>query len=256
VQLAIPGHSDVSTGGARVIAQDAALPFVLEAIASAGTLYDYAARHRDAETIQGRGTVYVVPGPGSHRWVVRHLAHGGLLAPVTGDRFLRLGIPRPFNELRVALELKERDIPTPAVVAAAVYPSGLWYSGEVAREEIPDAMDLAACLFGESGLSESQRHDTLAQAGRLLGSLYRAGVIHPDLNLKNILVSWSEGAPKAHILDLEKCRIVPHASKLRLRQMFSRLRRSARRFAERTGRAISEDEWAWFYQSLLLKLRE
>ena len=229
---------------AHVIGRDDSLAFFREAIAAAGTMYDYAARHPDAEAIHGRQTVYLIPGPRGGRWVVRHLSHGGALAPLTGDRFLRFGTPRPFNELRLSVTLRERGIPTPAVAAAVVYPCGLIYRGEVARDEVTHARDLAACLFGETRLDAQRRLAALVAAGRLVRSLHDAGIIHPDLNLRNLLIQQRESTPRAYILDIEKCRDVSHVSGSQRQRMLDRLRRSARRFEERTGTRLTDDEWA------------
>jgi 3-deoxy-D-manno-octulosonic acid kinase len=243
------GYISDRVHGAHVIVQETALPFVRDAIAGAGGLYDYAAAHPEAETIQGRGRLYVIPGPGSDRWVVRHLTHGGMLAmlaPLTGDRFVRRGTPRPFNELLLAAKLNDIGIRTPEVVAAAVYPSGLLYRGEMARTEVTGALDLAACLFADSGLDEARRHEVLAAAGQLVASLHLAGVAHPDLNLRNILIELGEGAPRAVIIDLEKCTVVPELSRRQRRRMIRRFGRSARRFEESTGRRINLKEWETF----------
>ncbi|KPK75509.1 MAG: hypothetical protein AMS25_18220 [Gemmatimonas sp. SM23_52] len=242
----LPGYRRERIGKAQVVAREEALPFVHAAIEAAGTLYAYAAARPEAEAIAGRGTVYVIPGPGSNRWVVRQLTHGGLLAPLTRDLFLRVGIPRPFNELYLALKLQDHGIATPGIDAAVVYPSGPLYRGEVARDEVPDALDLAACLFGET-CDARQRLAALGVSARLLGSLHRAGVIHPDLNLRNVLIQWGEETPRAYILDLEKCRTVPQISPRRQNAMLRRFRRSARRFEERTGKQLTSVEWDQFH---------
>jgi hypothetical protein len=243
------GYRRVPIGGGRVIVGEDALPFVEAALSRAGTLYDYAARHPEAEPLVGRATVFVVPGPGAGRWLVRRLTHGGLLAPLTRDRFLRVGRPRPFNELLLSHRFRELGIATPRVVAAAVYPSGPIYRGEVAREYVADALDLAACLFAD-GLDADRRHEALAAAGRLLRSLFDAGVVHRDLNLRNVLVKWSDGAAAAQILDIEKCRVRPTLAEGPRRRMIERFRRSARRFEQRGGRAIGESEWRAFHEAL------
>ncbi len=252
--LTIAGYTSEWIGGAKVVSRDAASRFVRDAIAEAGSLYDYAASHPAAQVIRGRQLVYVIPTPDSGRWVVRHLSHGGLPAPLTGDRFLNLGTPRPFNELQVSLRLIDMGIRTPPVVVAAVYPSGVIYRGEVAREEVTDASDLAECLFG-SKLPNSLRPDALSAAGRLIGSLHRGGVAHPDLNIRNVLIRWSEKTPEAYILDVEKCRIRPRLSKLARRRMLSRLQRSARKLEERSRQLVSKGEWDAFLAAYVKAFR-
>jgi hypothetical protein len=244
-----PGYRSARIGRAHVIARAEALPFVEEAIASSGTLYDYAAQHPERETVRGRTAVFVIPGPSLDRWLVRRLSHGGLLAPLTGDRFLGLGTPRPFNEIYMSLAFRDRAIPTPEVTAAAVYSSGMIYRGEVARELITDAADLAACLFGEIRLDEAQRHEVMTAAGALLASLFDAGVIHRDLNIRNVLVKW-DGSVEAYILDIEKCAIVSELSDLQRQRMLRRFRRSASRFGDRTGLHLSDVDWDAFYAGL------
>ena len=236
-------HDEERIGGARVIAEPAVLEFVRTAITSSGSLYAYAAARDEAEPMKGRGTLYVISGPDSNRWVVRHLSHGGLLAPLTGDLFFPFGLERPYNELRVAKRLREVGVPTPEVLAAVVYPSGLMYRGDVARLEIPEARDLADCLFGQPDLDPAARSDILRAAGGTLGSAWRAGLIHPDLNLRNILVQFRDAEPKAFIIDLEKCRLVLQVPQTRLQRMIARLERSARKFEAQTGRRISDSEW-------------
>ena len=249
--LNIPGYQHDTVGPATIIAKDGSLGFVREAIADSGTLYDYAAAHPQAETISGRQTVYTIPAPESGRWVIRQLSHGGLLAPLTGDRFLSLGAPRPFNELRLSVLLRDLGIATPAVAAAVVYRSGPVYRGEVARVEITDADDLSACLF-YSDLSPSLRSDALSAAGQLIGSLHRVGVVHPDLNIRNILIRWSDEPLGAYILDIEKCSVEARLSQRMRLTMLNRFRRSLRKFERVTGRRLSGDEWEDFQTAYML----
>ncbi len=235
------GYRSAQVGDARVVAREDAVAFVQDAIESAGTLYNFARRHPDAETIQGRQKLYIIPGPGSPRWVVRQLSHGGLLAPITGKRFFRSGKPRPLNELQLSVKLQQLGILTPNVVAAVVYSSRFSYHGEMAREEVGNARDLADCLFAEPDLDPLQRASALAAAGRLIGALHRTGVLHPDLNLKNILIADPAGEPQAYILDIEKCRIVSNLSGGQREAMVARISRSAHKFEIGTGRHISAE---------------
>jgi hypothetical protein len=240
------GYSHERVGDAELLARDDVLDCVRARLREAGTLYDHAARHPEAVTIRGRQRLYIVPGPGAQRWVVRQLSHGGLLAPITGRRFLRRGTPRPFNELLLSVTLQQAGIATPAVVAAVVYAAGAFYGGEVAREEIPDAHDLADCLFGEVALDASQRGAVLVAAGRLIGALHRTGVLHPDLNLRNVLIENPAAEAAAYILDIEKCRVVRPLSGAQREAMLARLARSAHKFEISSGRHISADEWTVF----------
>lgn len=240
-----PGYGSETVSGTKLIARADAIGFARKALATSGTLYDFAAVQPDAEAIEGRGRIYIIPGPTSRRWVVRHLSHGGLLAPITGDRFLNVGHPRPFNELSLSVKLSELGIATPAVVAAVLYPAGMSYRGDVAREEIDNALDLADCLF-KSGTAGPGRSAAIAAAGGLIGSLHAAGVIHPDLNIRNVLIQHGGDRPIAYILDTEKCRLTSRLSQSARRGMLERFERSARKFESRTGSVLDSQEWQAF----------
>ena len=81
------GYTRFLQGSADVGALGACAEAVRRAV-GARSLYDYAATHPNRRELRGRGVAYAVPLPdGETRVVVRHSRHGGLLAPVTGDRF-------------------------------------------------------------------------------------------------------------------------------------------------------------------------
>ncbi|MGH8659341.1 MAG: hypothetical protein ACREV4_12945, partial [Gammaproteobacteria bacterium] len=117
---------------------------VREAIALSHTLYEYAARHLGRCRIQGRVPAYAVTLPdGTTRVVVRHSQHGGLLAGITGDRFL--APTRAPQELSNALCLAARAVPTPMIVAYAAYPAGPWLRrSDIDTLELVHGKDLAA----------------------------------------------------------------------------------------------------------------
>src|SRR5919205_114439 len=99
----------------------------------------------------GRGVAYAVALPDdATRVVVRRSRHGGVLAPITGERFL--GPTRAPRELDVALRLARLGVPTPEVVAFATYPAGpLVRRADVLTREVEDAVDLASALADADG---------------------------------------------------------------------------------------------------------
>jgi 3-deoxy-D-manno-octulosonic acid kinase len=131
----------------------------LEAVRTAlksGTLYEYAAQHEEARSLSGRGVVYAAPLPNGDRVVVRHNRHGGLLAPLTGDRFL--SPTRAPYELEASLQLIANGVPTPEIIAYAVYRAGpLLRRSDVASREIRDSADLATMSPKEPRPSGRQR---------------------------------------------------------------------------------------------------
>jgi 3-deoxy-D-manno-octulosonic acid kinase len=170
------------------------------------------------------------------------------VAHLLRDRYLAVGEPRPLSELHASLEAAGRGILSPAVVAGAVYPAGAFYRADLVTEEIPGGMDLAEILFGEAARPVAPpavpRLAALAAAGELVRRLAEAGLRHPDLNAKNIVLEASTGGPRAWLVDLDGCRFAPGASREAGRVMRRRLERSLRTLATRSGRALVEDEWA------------
>lgn len=277
----------VRVGAAVAIALPEAVDAVREALEKFGTLFEYARRHPRAERLQGRGPLYAIPAKGSASerwWVVRHYRRGGAVAHWLGDRYLRVSTGRPLRELWASQELLRRGIETPRIVAAAIYPSGLFYRADVATERVQHAVDLAQALFGkvaavrgaqdggfagepwtaERGVQArdgegwvggpvggtaagepdaAERLLACRAAGRLVHDLGERGVVHGDLNAKNILLQWAERPVRVYLLDLDRCRFVDGPSARGLERMWRRLRRSLRKWEARTGRALTPWEW-------------
>ena len=236
------GYVRFGLARALVVVQKAHADALREAMGD-GALYSWAARHPERRVLQGRMPAFAVPLPGSAtRVVVRHARHGGMLARITGDVFV--GATRAPHELAVAERLSREGVPTPDVVAYALYPVGpLLARADVATREIEQSRDLDTFLRDE--------HDAVARAlvlgavRELLVLLARAGARHPDLNLKNILVRADErGAPRAWVIDVD--RIVfhhpgdPAVAEANLR----RLLRSARKLRGTRGLPVGDDELA------------
>ena len=240
-----------------------------------GTLEAAAARHPDAEVLAGRGRVYVVPAPtvdapgergADERWVVRHYHRGGAIASLLGDRYLRVGRPRPFRELAVGRAVEARGVPTPVHIGAAVYRSGIWYRGDLVTRYVPVSRDLAAVLFpgrtlgsgplagsrarmvgtssaGASAAGASRDADPVAAmtaAGRLFRRIHEGGVDHPDLNLKNVLIRGTGAELEALVLDLDSATVTPEPERAPVREaargrMIARFWRSARKWERATG---------------------
>jgi 3-deoxy-D-manno-octulosonic acid kinase len=186
--------------------------------------------------------VYLVEG-GSGLWAVRHYRRGGLLAPVTGDRYLRgWSLPRPFAEARASELCRERGIPTPPVMAAAVYGRGPVYRGDLITRYLPDSLTLGAYLEGRRG-SGGEGVEALALAGDLARLLAKKGVHHPDLNVGNILLEAASHPPVGHVLDLDRVRVVESGRPLSPDRMLRRLARSLRKWQEGRGDRLPEEAW-------------
>jgi hypothetical protein len=150
--------------------------------------------------MQGRATAWATALPNGVEIVVRHSQHGGLLAPLTRDLFL--APTRAPHELAAALRLAAAGVPTPAVIAYAVYPAiGPCARADVATSllhgvALPDAWTVATTIDESWDLVES-----LAQ---LLSALRHAGAHHPDLNVRNVLLLDGTSGPTAAVLDVDR----------------------------------------------------
>ena len=243
-----PGYAMARVGGTTAVAMTALVPTITDILARS-TLYDYAAKHPARRARIGRAPVYLVPLVGSERpVVVRHSWHGGVLAPITGDRFI--APTRAPYELAMSRQLAALGVATPLVVAYAVYPAGpLLRRSDVVTEEIPDSADLAAVLSGASAVVP--RQEAVAAAEGLLGAIARAGVRHADLNLKNILVAGTEGGvARAFLLDVDRAHIDPSRARAAAANA-ARLTRSARKWRDRHGAPITDAELASFETAAL-----
>lgn len=243
------GYERVEIGKVRAFAAQPALPWLRAVLASGATLHQWGSGQASGTTLAGRGAVYSVsapvPGPDAHpRWIVRHYYRGGAVAaPLLGDRYLAAGAPRPIRELHAAHHARARGIPTPAVVAGAVYRAGIWYRADLVTEQIPDASDLADVLWGpnEPGIPAEV---ALLATGALVRRLERAGILHPDLNAKNVLVTGTGSEPRVHLVDLDGCCARDQGVPVPAFSMRRRLERSLRKFESRTGRELPATAWA------------
>jgi 3-deoxy-D-manno-octulosonic acid kinase len=216
-------------------------------LTAGGTVHAWAATHPQLRELAGRGRVYSVPAPARgpddrDRWVVRHYLRGGAVARFLTDRYVAVGRPRPMVEACASVEARARGIPTPAAVAGAVYFAGPFYRADLVTEEIPDAADLARVLFGPQP-TPIEDEAALAASGRLVRSLERAGLLHPDLNAKNIVLRGERASPRAHLVDLDRCCARTLGIPAPAFPMRRRLERSLRKFEVRTGRKLSAEAW-------------
>jgi hypothetical protein len=226
-------------GSTRLVVRRGEVDAVQRALAS-GTLYEYAARHPDARALAGRGIAYAVPLPNGTRIVVRHNRHGGLLAPLTRDLFLPP--TRAPYELAIAQRLTASGVPTPEIIAYAVYSVGpLLRRSDVASREIEHSADLALILTQSV---KTERITALDATARLIGLLSACGARHHDLNVKNVLLARSSTGFTAHVLDVDRVELGrPGDSRITERNL-DRFMRSARKWRALYGARVEEAELA------------
>lgn len=237
-----PGYERLYLAGAEVVARSI-LASAIAAALEEGSLYDYAAHHPAARSLIGRGMVYAVPLPGGGpAVVVRRSRHGGLFARLTGERFM--GRTRAPHELDVALHLGRLGIPTPEVLAYALYPAaGAGHRADVVTAEITGGADLATRLIDAD--EEATRRALLDIAGSLLARMAAAGVRHPDLNLRNVLIAPDvNGDDEAWLLDVDRVWFdTPGAARVATANV-RRLARSARKWRRLHGLRVADADLA------------
>lgn len=243
-KIVVPHPYRVLTVGETIlVAGPEAVEPARRALAEAGSLLAFASEHPESRVLKSRrGRAYSFPGP-EGRWVVRHYRRGSLLTRWLTDRYLRAGVPRPVRELLVSHAARQRGVRTPEVVALAVYPTGAFYRADLATSYVPCSSNLAQVLFDPGTHGAEDRETALAAAGRLVRTAHERGIVHVDLTLQNIVLEWTARPPRAHLLDLDGCRVVPGPlPQWQRKAMLGRLRRSLRGWEERTGRALTPAE--------------
>lgn len=134
--------------------------------------------------------------------LVREFGKGGLLRAVRGRLFH--GPWRPLEELVLQRRLLALGVPVAEVVGAVVLRRALGWRGFLLLREVEGAKDLEALLHGERPPCRATLRDLLGQAGAAVRRLHDAGVPHPDLHPKNLLVT-----PDGRVLVLDLDRAFP-----------------------------------------------
>ncbi|HEX6587782.1 MAG TPA: lipopolysaccharide kinase InaA family protein [Longimicrobiales bacterium] len=230
--------------GTELVALPEVWDGVRHALEQSGTLFDYAATRPGAVELAGRGVAYHIAAPASYtgeRWVVRHYRRGGFIARFLHDRYVDAGTRRPLRELIASARARERGVATPEVVAAIVHPVGGWYRGDIATRYLPESRDLAARLFDDDEVE--RRRDAMRLAGALMRRAHEAGVVHNDLNLKNILIAGDGDGARAWLLDLDRAVVMRDAAaKFERDLMLRRFARSLRKFERLRRRKLNDGE--------------
>lgn len=158
------------------------------------------------------------------RAILKHGRRGGLLK---GDLFF--GLRRPLREFMLSDQARKKGVPTPVVAAARVRSVlGLGYRGDLLVVEIPDAKDLGD-LLRHPPATARERNRAIRAAARAVRKAHDAGLLHADLNLKNVLVR----ADEAWVIDLDKS--VLRAAPLGQAERASNLLRLYRSFLKKGG---------------------
>ncbi len=191
-----PGYESFLVGRAQVVAlQEVRL--AIESSMNGVSLHEWASRQPSAVPMKGRATAWATMLPSGVETVVRHSHHGGFFAAVTGDLFL--APTRAPRELAAALRLAAVGVRTPEVLAYAVYPA----FGPLVRADVATRLLRGIPLpeAWRAARTDDSRQVLVKAIARLLESLHRAGATHPDLNMRNVLITDSG---EAAVLDVDR----------------------------------------------------
>lgn len=118
--------------------------------------------------------------------MLRRYRHGGLLGRVTGS--LYLGPARALSELQVTARAEQLGAPVPHVMCLVLWPIlGPLWSAVIGTREETQATDLLTAL--REAPTPAERMQLSRRAGDAVGRLHDAGVEHPDLQLRNVIVT-------------------------------------------------------------------
>lgn len=148
---------------------------------------------------EGRGTTFFVQHQGRD-YVLRHYQRGGLVAKISKDKYLWLGLhfTRPWKEWQLLEKMLKQGLPVPIPAAIKVERTGLSYSADIMMHRIPHARTVMNILIVEA-LSEGY----WIAIGSMIRRFHEKGVFHADLNANNILID--EGG-RCYLIDFDRCK--------------------------------------------------
>jgi len=249
---AFPDIAPLRAGAATVFAPPALLSRVADLVRAHGSLYDWAASEPQPRALRGRAPVYVAALPDAGPTVVvRHAWHGGLLAPLTQDVFLPP--TRAPIELARSRALHAMGIPTTEVLGYVLYDAAFGLVRvDVMTRFVPDTSDLGMVL---ARLAPAVDCDAALDATLdLLTNLAEHRVVHPDLNVKNILLHTPEGAPaRAMVIDVDVIQLNAATPAQAMERNVARLSRSLRKWNRQFGCDMTESYIAEFATAALAR---
>ncbi len=230
------GYEEISAHGVRAWVRAEAIEDVRSILEGGDRVWEWAGRREGVVALEGRAPTYVIPretaGPD---WVVRRGLRGGMVAPLLHDRYLALGTPRPFKEIQTSQHAVARGVATPRVIAGVVYGLGPLYQSDVVTEFVPRATTLADRIQHTEDVTSA-----LDRARRVIEELSAAGVLHVDVNARNILLVADDET--AWVIDLDRARVVTSSPALLRERMARRLARSISKVAGPDRPELTEAE--------------
>lgn len=159
-------------------------------------------RARNAVTGEapGRGSALFLQTPFGAA-VLRRYLRGGLPARISRDRYFFNGWERsrPVSEFHMLADLDTHGLPVPPPLAAMCRRNGPFYTGWLMTRLLPGTQTLADQIDRCAADAE-----TWVRAGACIRRFHDFGVIHADLNARNILVDEEK---RVFLIDFDRARI-------------------------------------------------
>jgi 3-deoxy-D-manno-octulosonic acid kinase len=185
---------------------------------------------------EGRGTTFFVQYAGED-YVLRHYRRGGLIARLSPDQYVWIGLQRTraWREWHLLAQLQEMGLPVPHPVATRVVRHRLTYSADIMLRRISHATTLAEML-GRHAMSENGWQEV----GRVIRRFHHHGVWHADLNANNVLI---DSDSRIHLIDFDRGRLRQPAQRWQQANL-ERLKRSLLKLQRNTESFyFAESDW-------------
>lgn len=168
----------------------------------------------------GRGSSFLYTTASGEKLVYRHYMRGGFVGRFIKDLFFLWAKDshRAYNEMLLLDYMQKKSLPVPKALISRERKCFCFIKQDLIQEQIENTQNLCQILCKRS-LSYSNYQDIIKTIMRL----YKANVVHTDLNIKNILIDDKD---MIYIIDFDKCYIKNNINKNDLNNMFMRLLRS------------------------------
>ena len=186
----------------------------------------------------GRGRIFEVPAPEElpgDALVLKQVLHGGLYGKWNRGGFR--GPERLLRELQVTTSARERGVPVPEVAFCA------WTNQKplrlyMATVRVPASLSLADWL--RKPASNPRRRQAMFAAAVAVREMHDGGLLHGDLNQRNVMVAETETLPEGFVIDLDNSRLAVLTPGQRAADL-TRLLRSYLKIKGRIGRRGQKD---------------
>jgi len=167
---------------------------------------------------EGRGTTFFIQHQ-DQDFVLRHYQRGGMVARISKEKYLWLGLrfSRPWREWVLLEKMLEKGLPVPAPAAIKVVRKGILYTADIMMHRISNAKTLMHSLMIDE---LAEKH--WISIGSAIRCFHDEGVYHADLNANNILLDENG---RCFLIDFDRCSIRKPKLKWQ-KENLSRLKRS------------------------------